>query len=90
MTHAVVIEVQLDPDGDRGHRHTILHDIVIPEAKALPGYQRGTWMNDGAGSGTCIVVFDTEEKARAAVGPLTPAAGPPVVSCGVYEVEIEA
>jgi hypothetical protein len=90
MTHAVVIQVKLDPDGGREHRHSILNDIVIPEAKALPGYQRGTWMNDRAGTGTCVVAFDTEEHARAAVGPLMPAAGPPVITSGVYEVEIEA
>jgi hypothetical protein len=90
MAHAVVIQVKLDPDGDRVHRHSILHDIVIPEARALPGYQKGTWLNDGAGTGTCVVTFDTEDQARAAVGPLTPAAGPPVITCGVYEVEVEA
>ena len=90
MAHAVVIQVQLDPDGDRVHRHSILQDIVIPEAKALPGYQKGTWMNDGAGTGTCIVAFETEDQAQAAVGPLTPSVGPPVITCGVYEVEMEA
>ena len=90
MTHAVVIQVKIDPDGDREHRHSILHDIVIPEAKALPGYQKGTWMNDGTGTGTCVVVFETEDQAQTAAGPLTPPGGPPVITCGVYEVEIEA
>jgi hypothetical protein len=90
MTHAVVIQVKIDPDSDIEHRHSILTDFVIPEARALPGYQKGTWMNDGAGTGTCVVAFDTEDNAKSALSPLTPAVGPPVISSGVYEVEIEA
>jgi hypothetical protein len=35
-------------------------------------------------------MFDTEEHARAAVTPLTPANGPPVIASGIYEVEVEA
>jgi hypothetical protein len=55
----------------------------------LPGFQKGIWLNDGSGTGTCVVVFGSEDDARAAVAPLTPANGPAVVSAGVYEVEIE-
>ena len=47
MAHAVVIQVEIDPNSDIEHRHAILNDFVIPEAKALPGFQKGTWMNDG-------------------------------------------
>ncbi len=90
MTHAVLIQVELSPDSDIEHRHSVLNDLVIPEAKALPGFQKGMWMNDGGGTGTCVVVFDTEEHARSAVAPLTPAGGPAVIRCGVTEVEVEA
>jgi hypothetical protein len=90
MTHAVLIQVKLDPDSDVEHRHGILHDFVIPEAKALRGFKKGTWMNDGVGTGTCVVLFDTEDNARSAVSPLTPANGPAVISSGVYQVEVEA
>jgi hypothetical protein len=90
MTHAVLVQVKLDPNSDVEHRHGILNDFVIPEARALPGFRKGTWMNDGAGTGTCIVVFDTEDNAKSAVNPLTPANGPAVISSGVYQVEIEA
>ena len=89
MTHALLIQVKLDPHADIEHRHAILRDVVLPEATALPGFQKGTWMHDGNGVGTCIVVFDTEGNARSAVASLTPAAGPPVISTGVHEVEIE-
>ena len=56
----------------------------------LPGFEKGMWMNDGAGTGTCVVVFDTEPHAENAVGPLTRAGGPPIIASGVHEVEIEA
>jgi len=89
MAYAVVIQVKIDPDSDREHRHSILNDFVVPEAKALPGFEQGIWMNDGAGSGTCVVVFDTEDQAIAAIVSLTRPGGPPIISSGVHEVEIE-
>lgn len=89
MAHAVVVQVGIDAGSDIGHRHTVLNDFVIPQVKALPGFRKGTWLNDGAGTGTCFVVFDTEDNARAAVAKLTPANGPEVMSAGVHAVEIE-
>ena len=90
MAHAAVIRVKIDSDSDRQHRQSILSDFVIPEARALPDFQKGMWMNDGRGTGTCIVVFDTAEHAAAAITPLTAAEGPPVIRSDVYEVEAEA
>jgi hypothetical protein len=89
VAHAVVIQVKLDPNSDVEHRHAVLNDYVIPEAKALPGFQKGMWMNDGDGTGTCIIVFDTEDDAASAVAPLTPAGGPPVIASGIHVVEVE-
>jgi hypothetical protein len=40
MTHAVVIQVRIDSESDIERRHAILNDFVIPEAKALPGFQK--------------------------------------------------
>ena len=90
MTHAVAITVKIETDSDIAHRRTILDDSVIPEVKELPGFQKATWMNDGAGTGLCIVIFDTEEHAKAAVTPLTPSNGPAVITSDIYEVEVEA
>jgi hypothetical protein len=89
MAHAVVIQVEIDPNSDIEHWYAILNDLVIPEVKKLPGPQKGTWMNDGAGTGTCIVVFDTEDNAKSAVTPLMPDGGPRVIVSGVQEVEVE-
>ena len=89
MAYAAVIRVKIDPASDREHRHSILNDFVIPEARALAGFENGLWTNDGSGTGTCIVVFDTEEHAMAAIEPLTPAGGPPVIGSDVHEVEVQ-
>ena len=82
--------MKIEADSDSAHRQRILGDSVIPEVKQLPGFQKATWMNDGTGTGLCIVMFDTEKHARAAVTPLTPANGPTVITSGIYEVEVEA
>ncbi len=89
MAYAAVIQVKIDPNSDREHRQSILNDYVIPEARALPGFEKGMWMNDGNGTGTCIALFDTEEHATAAIVPLTPAGGPPVIRRDVHEVEVQ-
>jgi hypothetical protein len=89
MAHAVVIQVKIDSDSDREHRHSILNEFILPEATSLPGFEKGIWMNDGAGTGTCVVVFDTEPQAKNAIDPLTPDGGPPIIACGVHEVEVE-
>ncbi len=89
MAHAVVVQVRIEPGSDMAHRYAILNDFVVPQVKALPGFVRGTWLNDGTGTGTCVAVFDSEDNAKAAVAPLTPANGPAVLSAGVHAVEVE-
>jgi hypothetical protein len=89
MAHTVLIQVELDLNSDFRHRQAILNNYVIPEVKALPGFQKGTWMNDGVGTGTCVVVFDSEDNAKSAVTALTPVGGPPVISSAVCQVEID-
>jgi hypothetical protein len=90
MAHAVLIQVKVDPSSDIEHRHSILNSFVVPEAKALPGFQKGTWMNNGAGIGTCVLAFDSEVNAQSAVAPMTREGGPQVLNVGIYEIEIEA
>jgi hypothetical protein len=83
------VRVRIEPGSDVEHRHAILNDFVIPQVRALPGFRSGTWLNDGAGCGTCVVVFDSEDNAKAALAPLTPANGPAVLGVAVCAVEIE-
>lgn len=51
MAHTIVMQVQIDLESDLEHRHSILHELTLPEARALPGFEKGIWMNDGAGAG---------------------------------------
>lgn len=88
MPYAAMVQVKIDPDSDREHRQSVLNDFVVPEVTALPGFQRGMWMNDGRGTGTCLVVFDREEHANGAVVTLTSGGGPPVLSSGIHEIDI--
>ena len=57
MAYAVVVQVRIEPGSDIEHRHAILNNLVIPQVRALPSFLRGSWLNDGAGTGTCIWVF---------------------------------
>lgn len=89
MAHAVVMQVNLVGDAVEGTK--MLDEVVIPRAKAQPGFQRGTWMHSDARTGTGVIVFDTEEHASAAMGALQPPpGGPTVINCAVFEIAREA
>jgi hypothetical protein len=82
--------VAIDPSSGGAHRQAILGEFVIPELRALPGFVRAVWLNDRAGTGTCMVVFESEDAAKAGLAVLTRPGGPPVVSSGLHEVEAQA
>ena len=85
MAHAVVMQVNLVGDAAEGMK--MLDEVVIPGAKAQPGFQRGTWMHNDAMTGTGVIVFDTEEHASAAMEALKPPpGGPTVINCAVFVV----
>jgi len=88
--YAVVMKVRLDMDTSREQRQSVIEEYIVPEYQELPGFQLASWMNDGEGTGLCLVEFDSEEHARAAVPALTGHGGPDVTECGVYAVEIQA
>jgi hypothetical protein len=66
---AAVVSVEIE-DGDKSAQ--MLKEQVIPGVKAAPGFISGVWVNVDKHHGTSIVVFDTEENARATM----PAEGP--------------
>ena len=89
MAHAVVMQVNLVGDAEEGMK--MLDEVVIPLAKAQPGFQRGTWMHNEAGTGTGVMVFDTEDHASAAMNALQPPpGGPTVINCAVFQIAREA
>jgi hypothetical protein len=89
MAHAVVMQVALL--GDEAEGMKMLDEMVIPHAKAQPGFDRGTWMHNVATmTGTGVVVFDTEEHASAAMGALLPPpGGPTLINCDVFAISRE-
>ncbi|MDQ1747152.1 MAG: hypothetical protein QOD07_1415 [Frankiaceae bacterium] len=90
MAHAVVLRVKLPGTGDTAEGLQMLNEVVVPQAKSQPGFQRGAWMNND-GNGLGVVIFDTEENAQAAKDVLKPPpGGPELVSADVYEVGAEA
>ena len=90
MAHAVVLKVKLPEEGRSEEGRRLLLEVVVPNAKGQAGFQRGIWMNNGA-DGMGVVVFDTEDNARAATANLKPPpGGPTLVSSEIFEVGAEA
>ena len=58
----------------------MLNDIVIPNAKAQTGFQKGVWLRSAPSAGLGLVVFDTEDNATAAMPSLTPPPGGPGIA----------
>ena len=60
--HAVVVTVDItDSEAAQGH----LEDETIPMVKGAPGFVGGSWVLVDEGHGLSVVVFETEEQARA-------------------------
>jgi hypothetical protein len=60
--HAVVVRVTVT---DREGSEQRLRDEVVPQVSRAPGFQAGYWTREGD-SGLSMVIFDSEENARAA------------------------
>lgn len=92
MPYSVVMRVklpQITPEEDE----RMLREMVIPHAKQQPGFASGTWMRNSQNQseGLGVVVFETEDNARAAAEVLKPPpGGPELVSVDVYEVGAQA
>lgn len=63
---ALVVEVAIEANRT-ADAEKMLNEIVVPAVKATPGFVSGTWLQSDDGlTGTTILLFDTEEAARAA------------------------
>lgn len=92
--HAMVVTVDIDP-GRADEAVKSLHEITIPTAKSQEGFVRGVWIQStDRSNGRGIVLFDTEEHARAAaaLAEQGPPPGAPVTiqSIEMFEVMGEA
>ena len=59
--HAVVVRVTVS---NREGAEQRLRDEVVPQVSSSPGFHAGYWTRDGD-SGLAMVIFDSEENARA-------------------------
>jgi len=81
--------------GDLDQLRQGLEAEVIPGASSLPGFQRGSWMaHESMVTGLSVLVFDTEESARAARGSVEVGApagvGATISGLDLYAVVAEA
>ncbi len=89
--HAALVWVDIAEGRDR-EAQGVLHDRIVPRAKGMPGFVAGYWTAVRPGEGFSMVVFDTEEHARAGVPPAgaPPVPGAPVTVRSVEIVEVVA
>jgi heme-degrading monooxygenase HmoA len=83
--HAVVVRVTI---GDREQAEPILHSQVVPRVSQAPGFKAGYWTSSQEGgqeTGISMVIFDSEENARAAADQVRQAV-PPTVTIGSVDV----
>ena len=92
--HALVITVGIDPaKGDEATE--MLHNQVVPDVKATPGFVSGTWArSEDRTNGHSVVLFENEAAAKAALeqskqGP-PPGAPVKILYAQVYEVLAQA
>jgi len=91
--HAVVVRVTIH-DADRTRE--VLDGEVVPQVSAAPGFKTGYWTwSTGGGqlNGLSMVIFDSEEQARAAgdrVSSIAAAAGGDITLDGVEVREVVA
>ena len=88
--YAVIGHVKIDPSREEEAR-TALREVVIPSAKSMNGFVGGTWLRAaGNDSGVSVLLFESEEAARAAAEQMHqgPPPGTPAtfVSADVFEV----
>jgi hypothetical protein len=93
--HAVLIEVDTSGQPDREAGLRLLREQIVPRVSQSPGFQAGYWLRPlDDGKGTSLVLFDTEENARAASAELSvgssPAPGVNVVRKELREVAASA
>ena len=93
--HAVIGQVKIDTSREEEARKA-LSEIVVPTAKAMPGFVSGTWcraLQDDRG--ISVLLFESEEAARAAAEQMRSQGPPPgtpatFVSADVFEVVAQA
>ena len=66
--HAVLVSVSID-EGAEEQARKFLVEAIVPGVKQSPGFVAGYWMAPAGNKGWSVVLFDTEEHARAVAPP---------------------
>jgi hypothetical protein len=82
--HAVVVRVTI---GDFEAAQPVLRERIVPAAKGAPGFVAGYWTRSEDGNnGLSMLVFESEEQARAAAEMISAAPMPETVTQDSIEV----
>jgi hypothetical protein len=84
--HAALVKVTIDPVTADAAR-SALQEQIIPMIKASPGFIAGYWLEPKDGHSFSIVVFESEDQARAAA---PPAGASPTAGVTVDDVEFRS
>jgi hypothetical protein len=85
--HAVVVTVTVN---DREAAETRLREEIVPRVSQLPGAVAGYWARSEGGDGMSMVLFESEDAARAAADQVPEMASGPVTLRGVEVREVVA
>ena len=66
--HALLVSVSIDA-AHQDEAEAGLRDGVVPAVRALPGFVAGYWLRPEQGQALSVMIFDTEEHARAGSPP---------------------
>jgi hypothetical protein len=71
--HAVIVRVNItDPEPATQY----LRETIVPRVSQAPGFVAGYWVRlEGGNEGNSVVVFESEDAARAAAGQINAAVG---------------
>ena len=67
--HAALATVTIT---DYDHARRLLHDDVLPTITEVPGFVSGHWLAPIDGTGMSILIFETEDEARAMAEQMPP------------------
>lgn len=64
--HASLVNLTIDPARAPAAAAALMDDI-LPAVTASPGFAAGYWLEPADGRGFAVILFDTEEQARASM-----------------------
>lgn len=71
---------QIDASG------TMVNERVAPQVRQAPGFVSALWMSDGSGGTLNVLVFDSDDAARAALAAARSAPRPPFLRLETVEL----